>query len=398
MGFTRLSRTQDRHTLQVARWLAPLPPSPPLPLLLLLLLLHLPHLAAPAPTYDALCESIVAHATAAAQAHNQGRDTASSIDAALGAFDAAVAVDPTEAQAYIYVANFLFNIHRFDASLERWRQALDRLRAARPQQPQYIAMVEGRIKETRFGDLSTRRDAVYADGQGNMTAAVALVERQLAMYRSPRILADLATLQSMLAEVHGAPTAAVSAQQFAAAQRAAAWGAAAFQRAQAGRGRGGKCPAAATLHDVDALSSATGSRGGSSGGGSGGSSEDLGGFRQVVVTSAGSSLPDVSTESAELERGLSAAYTARFAASAAASPSTSTATTTDTTTTAATTTTDVFIGALKKARLSGPDGVITRSKKCALHVYGTTEWPHVALHGSLWLGETWKSNAVRGAY
>ena len=370
-------------------------PSPPLPLLLLLLLLQLPHLAAPAPTYDALCESIVAHATTAAQAHNQGRDTASAIAAALGAFDAAVAVDATEAQAYIYVANFLFNIHRFDASLERWRQALDRLRAARPPQPQYIAMVEGRIKETRFGDLSTRRDAVYADGQGNMTAAVALVERQLAVYRSPRILADLATLQSMLAEVHGAPTAAVSAQQFAAAQRAAAWGAAAFQRAQAGRGRGGKCPAAATLHDVDALSSATGSRGGSSGG-SGGSSEDLGGFRQVVVTSAGSSTPDLSAESAEVERGLSAAYTARFAAPAtAASPPISTATTATTTTAA--TTTDVFIGAVKKARLSGPDGVITRSKKCALHVYGTTEWPHVALHGSLWLGETWKSNAVRGA-
>ena len=38
--------------------------------------------------------------------------------------------------------------------------------------------------------------------------------------------------------------------------------------------------------------------------------------------------------------------------------------------------------------------MITRHKDCTLHVFGTSEWPHVGLHGALWLAETWKSNGT----
>ena len=77
--------------------------------------------------YDEHCQQLVLHAKGAAAWYNKGEaeKAQEELDAATAAFYRAVEVAPGEPQAYIDMATFMLNIHRFNASLDYWRHALD---------------------------------------------------------------------------------------------------------------------------------------------------------------------------------------------------------------------------------------------------------------------------------
>jgi hypothetical protein len=95
------------------------PPVPPVP----------PHPAEPASSfgrYQALCASIVEHAQTAAHLHNAGEQAAAEAeaDAAAKAYYAAIALYPTELQAYFYGGQGFYNLLRFDEAVDAWKRVL----------------------------------------------------------------------------------------------------------------------------------------------------------------------------------------------------------------------------------------------------------------------------------
>lgn len=152
----------------------------------------------PEERYDALCEEIIQHGQAAARSHNAGRaDDVQSFSAkADAAYRAAVLLAPGEPQAHANMAVFTLNSQRWEESVAFWRLALDTLQG----QPQTAAMFKGRLRFAQLRALGTRRNAAYRGGQGNITEALALAREELALMRTPEILADIGVLQTMLAE------------------------------------------------------------------------------------------------------------------------------------------------------------------------------------------------------
>mgnify|MGYP003982524105 CR=1 FL=1 len=45
---------------------------------------------------------------------------------------------------------------------------------------------------------------------------------------------------------------------------------------------------------------------------------------------------------------------------------------------------NMYLNTIHDAEISGKDGVITKKDKCTLHIYKTSEWPVVPVHGNLW--------------
>ena len=179
-------------------------------------------------SYDEACERIVAHAQSAARVHNSGDEAAAQreADAAAVAYHAAVALEPKEPQAYLHGGQAFYNMQRFDESIAAFEAALGVL----PSGGQFQTHVALRLRAAQLGKASKARDAVYADGQGNLTAALQLIRQQLELQpKNPRYLFDAATLQAVRSGVEaGAEAEALS--LFAAAQAATAPAAAAFMR------------------------------------------------------------------------------------------------------------------------------------------------------------------------
>jgi len=61
-------------------------------------------------------------------------------------------------------------------------------------------MVRDRMRFARLRLIGTRRNVMYRDGQGNITAALALAGEELALMQTPEILADMGVMLTMLAE------------------------------------------------------------------------------------------------------------------------------------------------------------------------------------------------------
>ena len=106
------------------------PPPPPLPPARLLAAPPVPPVPPRSPEpassfglYQALCDSIVEHAQNAARLHNAGEHAAAEAeaDAAAKAYYAAIALYPTELQAYFYGGQGFYNLRRFDEAVDAWR-------------------------------------------------------------------------------------------------------------------------------------------------------------------------------------------------------------------------------------------------------------------------------------
>ena len=160
--------------------------------------------------YDELCDEIVVHAQRAAVERNRrnearaGKHTA----AALQSFKAAVKVNDKEPQAYVNYAQFLFNINRPQDSLQYWEGARKRARpsdkgqADTGQDVDVISWIDSRIALAKYAHASMQRDKAYALGQGNISEAIGWAEQQVAIYGSPFVMFEMATMEVM----RGKPT------------------------------------------------------------------------------------------------------------------------------------------------------------------------------------------------
>lgn len=148
--------------------------------------------------YDDLCDGIVDHARRASRLHNVGDEDASrrEREAARADFEEAVRLDSSRPQAYLNMANFLYNTQQLNESLVYWEIAREKLPP--DVDPDVVAYVERRSKRTLFGVYSIARDRVYDSGQGNLTGAMHWIEKQLEVYEEhPEILFDAGIVSVM---------------------------------------------------------------------------------------------------------------------------------------------------------------------------------------------------------
>ena len=154
-----------------------------------------------------------------------------------------IEMSPEEPQGYITGGTFYLNMNRFEESLKMWRLAERYLGP----DSQYTPMIQQQIRHTRLGAVSTKRDRVYANGRGNISHAIDLVNEQLSIYKSPRFYFDLGTMHVMRNEVRD-ESAAAAIQNFQAAQSVSQTAAAGFFRRFSDGGRGGQCPESVNVH------------------------------------------------------------------------------------------------------------------------------------------------------
>ena len=316
-------------------------------------------LALSSPSYDELNEGIITHAQAASRMHNAGDTTgaAQQVEQALEMYAAATALAPAEPQAHITAGQFLHNVHRFDEAVEAWERAATTAAALPPQPMGGFAsvadFVAGRITRSALGKASKARDLAYANGQGNLTAAMSHAAEQVALEPgAPHHLFDLATL-SAVSSAAFPERAAAAGVEFEAAQQAAAAAATDFLRRGAdGRLRDDGCPSGVRWVSAAQLSNAV----------TGNSNQQ----KKAAL------------------RALGVAGLGAIRAPGAGVPS--------------------FIASLRGGALYGRDGVVGRfvgapsSEKaadwelkaagsCELFLYRSSEAPYVPLHANLWLSE-----------
>ena len=158
-------------------------------------------------SYDEQCDLIVAFAQEAASLQNGGRseDALLAVGKSWKAFSEAIRVAPEEPQAYLSMANVLFNIHEFEESLKLWDFATQKVEKmeAKKQKKKALAYIHERRRMTEFGRLSSLRDSVYKRGQGDIPQAIILTSLQLQFFpSSPQLLFDLGIMLAMRSSVN----------------------------------------------------------------------------------------------------------------------------------------------------------------------------------------------------
>ena len=167
--------------------------------------LMLTALAAANDQYDAVCESIVHNAQLAARARNRGdmQQSEQASDAAVAAYRRAVAISPEEPQAHLHAGTFMYNTHRFDEAIAAWGQALPltaEITSPAPSGGTWRSYLEGRLTAARLGRAAVVRDAEYASGQGNLTAAyAAAMDLVRTAPRAPHFLFEAGTIAAVMA-------------------------------------------------------------------------------------------------------------------------------------------------------------------------------------------------------
>ena len=200
-------------------------------------------------SYDEACDRIVEQGQLASRLFNQGETAAAAaaVKRAELAFHQATADEPNEPQAFASMAQFLHNSNRLAEALPLWRRARELVGDS----PRMQALLAAREGLSRYGAASKARDEAYAEGQGDVHAAMARVRDQLDVYPAhPAVLHDLGTLL-LMAGASDARAAQEAPRRFdeAEAAAAAAWG----EGAQAsGRCRGGASVVAGAGALVDA--------------------------------------------------------------------------------------------------------------------------------------------------
>jgi tetratricopeptide (TPR) repeat protein len=153
-------------------------------------------------SYDGYSEDIIKNAKRAAIAFNTGhvKQADKYVLAARAAFEGAVKMQPTGAQAYLNMATFMLNTNQLDDALEYFQKATDFLDKMSDDYFDHIAIIEESVAKAKFGQLSMRRDAAYDGGKGDMAKARVLAVEQLK--ETPdgkfRLAHDLATMETML--------------------------------------------------------------------------------------------------------------------------------------------------------------------------------------------------------
>ena len=169
----------------------------------LLLLAVLAGISVASTKYDKLCDTIVKHAKRTAKEYNAGRSQQAEgeIKKAYKAFEAATALDPQEPQAYLSMAIFLGNIHRFNESLPLFDRVLELV----AHDSEATAMVRQSQQTTLYAWYSSERDAVYAEGAGDLFKAREWALKQLTVSPNPALtLHQIATIEVMLCEYDAA--------------------------------------------------------------------------------------------------------------------------------------------------------------------------------------------------
>jgi len=135
----------------------------------------------------------------AGKMHAQGRleESNAALEAARQLFREAQKIQPFQAQGYLTLATTMLNANRFDESYFLWKGARKRVG-----DDQIKAWIDGRMRWVRYGKVSMERDRVYARGQGNLTHALELMDKQLDIYPgSPGLLLDRGTARIMISDV-----------------------------------------------------------------------------------------------------------------------------------------------------------------------------------------------------
>lgn len=116
-------------------------------------------------------------------------------------FQSAVHLEPSLPDAYVAFAQAMLTSNHLEESIDAWEKAIERMDNA---QPAMLAWAQGRLRWARYGEVSMRRDALYAQGQGDLVESLKLVEEQLHIYPDfPSRHHDLATIRVMLSDYLG---------------------------------------------------------------------------------------------------------------------------------------------------------------------------------------------------
>jgi len=318
--------------------------------------------------YDVLCDEIISAAQLCASAHNQNDASGAkkAEEEVQRTFQKAVALEPNEPQAYMHLATFYTNSNRFDKATELWEKILTVLSS---DQTDVVKHVQSQLKHCQYGKISVARDQAYKNGEGDIHIALELAKQQLEVYYSPRILFDLATLLTMQSELD--PNAFESANHYFHQSQMSSLSAsvkfqAVMQSQKRRRASKKSCPNKTKLHPVGKPTS-----------------PKLGFTRSVVESNTIVSKNyatlyqhyDDSSSTEGAEGGAEGGEEGRAEGRGV-----------------------VYVNELEDATLSGPDGVITKKRKCTLHAFATSEYPVVGLHANLWMAEDWKSNATFNIY
>ena len=322
--------------------------------------------------YDAVCDEIVSNAKQAAASHNRGDDDGErrATRAAFTAFERAVSLQPTGAQAYFHMGTFMHNTQRFDEAVvafEHTRPLVSAIRSRPPSGGDWSAFVDAKVIASKIGRAAVRRDHAYQNGQGNLTAALAAALEQVALSpNAPHFLFEAGTLHTVLrqrGELREQPTPPPEVTLLERAHEAAASAAVAFfrrdreqqqrrrqqqqqqQQQQGRRGRGGDraygsppCPTSARLLGPLKLAQMVG-----------GSSLD---HRASVAIAEG-------VEHASERYGQYIAWA------------------------------PWIVTVRGRSGLHGRDGVplAIDESTCEALIFGSASWPFLALHESLWLSD-----------
>jgi tetratricopeptide (TPR) repeat protein len=95
-------------------------------------------------------------------------------------FQAAKRLEPASADAYVAFAQAMLASNNLKESIEAWESALERMNEDKD--PSMFAWAKGRLRWARYGVVSMKRDALYANGQGDLVESKKLVEDQLQIY------------------------------------------------------------------------------------------------------------------------------------------------------------------------------------------------------------------------
>lgn len=155
--------------------------------------------------YDQQCEAIEKHSRYAGQMANRGnmQEAYAALDRAREAFKTATSLNPVDPQAHISLATSMLNANQFDEAISLWKGAIERAE----NHEHLKAWLEGRERYTRYGRVSVKKDRTYAGGQGNITAALSLMSKQLGLYpKSPVFRHDMAVAHSMVSALRSEST------------------------------------------------------------------------------------------------------------------------------------------------------------------------------------------------
>jgi hypothetical protein len=153
--------------------------------------------------YDVLCDSMITHAKNAATAFNNRNpaDADAEVAKVNVAFDAAVTMEPKNPQAYLNMAVFLSNTHKYDESVQMYEKTSSLLGSKAP--PQLKNTIDRGIRTAKFKKYSMLRDQTYDGGKGNLREAHLHTLAQLSVTFEPhKVNHDLGTLEVMLCETN----------------------------------------------------------------------------------------------------------------------------------------------------------------------------------------------------